>query len=117
MGNKLKHIVQVFFDVELPTGFMLSRDFVEYRYSFFKKYTYCSLMNQTFKDFEIWLFCGHRHREFTSQINLDNVMFRKVRKTEKRAKNSQNNGKRGKNSQSHGKTGKKGGKMEENDAD
>jgi len=73
MGNQLKHIVQIFFDVERPIGVILSRDFVEYRYSFFKKYTYCSLMNQTFKDFEIWLLCGHRHRDFTSTIDLDNV--------------------------------------------
>ena len=74
MGNKLvRHIVQVFFDIETPLGFVLSREFVEYRYSFFKKYTYRSLMNQTFKDFEIWLLCGQRHYEFTSMINLDNV--------------------------------------------
>ncbi|GAG54197.1 unnamed protein product, partial [marine sediment metagenome] len=74
MGNKLvRHIVQVYFDIESPFGLILSRDFIEYRYSFFKKYTYASLMNQTFKDFEIWLLCGHRYREFTSTINLDNV--------------------------------------------
>jgi len=73
MGNRVKHIVQIFFDVESPNGVILTRDFVEYRYSFFKKYTYRSLMNQTFKDFEIWLLCGHRHRDFTSTIDLDGV--------------------------------------------
>ncbi|GAH15870.1 unnamed protein product, partial [marine sediment metagenome] len=34
MGNKLvRHIVQVEFDIERPDGYVLTREFVDYRYS------------------------------------------------------------------------------------
>lgn len=71
MGNKLKHIVQVFLDIERPSGIVLTEAFVNYRLQFFLDYTYRSLMNQTFKDFEVWLICGRRHRDITSQLKCD----------------------------------------------
>lgn len=70
MGNELvKHIVQVFLDIERPSGIILTEEFVNYRWDFFLKYTYPSLMNQTFRDFEVWLICGWRHRGITGNIH------------------------------------------------
>jgi hypothetical protein len=69
MGNKLKHIVQVFLDIERPSGIVLTEAFVNYRWDFFMQYTYPSLVNQTFQDFEIWLICGWRHRAITGNIH------------------------------------------------
>ena len=35
-------------------------------------------MNQTFKDFEIWLICGWRHRDITSQLKCDGGPLRVI---------------------------------------
>ena len=78
MGNKLKHIVQVFLDIERPSGIVLTKEFIEYRLQFFLDYTYRSLMNQAFKDFEIWLICGWRHRDITSQLKCDDGPLRVI---------------------------------------
>lgn len=78
MGNGIKHIVQVFLDIERPSGIVLTEEFVNYRLEFFLKYTYDSLMNQTFKDFEIWLICGRRHRDITGCLKCDEKRLRVI---------------------------------------
>ena len=65
-NSNVRHIVQIFLDIERPSGIVLTKGFVNYRLDFFLKYTYTSLINQTFRDFEIWLICGRRHRDITS---------------------------------------------------
>jgi len=67
--SNIKHIVQVFLDIERPSGIVLTEAFVNYRWDFFLQYTYPSLMNQTFRDFEIWVICGWRHRGITGNIH------------------------------------------------
>jgi len=67
--SNVKHIVQVFLDIERPSGIVLTEAFVNYRWDFFLQYTYPSLVNQTFRDFEIWVICGWRHRGITGNIH------------------------------------------------
>lgn len=59
------HIVQIFFDLDYP---YLPEDdqWIIGRKEFFEKYTLRSLLNQTFKDFRIFLLCGRRFKGITS---------------------------------------------------
>jgi predicted hydrolase (HD superfamily) len=61
-----KYIVQIFLDIERPSGIVLTKAWVKYRINFFNSMVLKSLLNQTFKDFEIWLICGRRHKKITS---------------------------------------------------
>lgn len=79
MGHQLaRHIVQIFLDIERPSGIVLTEEFVNYRLKFFLDYTYPSLMNQTFRDFDIWFICGHRHKRITQNLHCDNKRFRVI---------------------------------------
>lgn len=68
MKSKMANIVQIFLDVERPSGIILLRSWVEERIHLFNKFTLRSLLNQTFKDFHIFLICGRRHRDLTEKF-------------------------------------------------
>lgn len=66
--REVKHIVQLFLDIERPSAILLSREWVRRRIDFFNQHTLRSLLNQSTQAFEIYLICGRRHRDLTSAI-------------------------------------------------
>jgi len=60
----MKHIIWVPFSSD-RSAYTPDRQWVEERAQIFTTFTLQSILRQNFKDFEIWLLCGERHREFT----------------------------------------------------
>lgn len=65
MTKNVTFFVQIFLDVERPSGLILLRNWVKERIRIFNNYTLRSLLNQTFRDFHILLICGRRHKSLT----------------------------------------------------
>jgi len=67
MGT-VKHVVKIFFDNDRPT-LKLSEDWITNRFYLFTNTTLQSLLNQTFQDFEIWMFCGKRNQQLVDSFD------------------------------------------------
>jgi len=63
---KLEHFIHIYFDCDFPHLPKESR-WVTNRIEFFERFTLPSLLQQTFDDFKIVLFCGKTHRAITSK--------------------------------------------------
>jgi len=70
--NTITHIVQIFLDIERPNSDIYNLDlplkWVKDRIELFNRFTLPSLLNQTFQDFRIFLICGNKHKEYTSNL-------------------------------------------------
>lgn len=55
------HIVETYLAYDRPTQ-NVTPEWVDFRLDWFHRYTLKSLLNQTFKDFRIFVQCGERHR-------------------------------------------------------
>lgn len=55
------HIVETYLAYDRPTQ-LVSPEWVDFRLDWFHRYTLQSLLNQTFRDFKIFVQCGERHR-------------------------------------------------------
>ena len=62
--SDIKHVVWIPFTMDRPT-LVLDEKWVVARIEMFNKYCLASLLNQSHKDFEIWLGCGERNRHLT----------------------------------------------------
>lgn len=81
IDDKVKFVVVSWLDAEKVIG-VSQKEFarrirtaawVERRCKIFKNFTLQSLLNQEFNNFEIWLYCGLRHRAITSSFDFDGV--------------------------------------------
>jgi len=67
---KTLHIVKIYLDYDRP-NLILTRDWIKNRIELFNQLTLKSLLNQTFKDFSIWVYCGQRNKDLTSNYPWD----------------------------------------------
>lgn len=84
--KKITHIVHCWLDAEKFLGVsqkgfaknLRSGAWVNRRIRIFKNYTLRSLLNQTFDDFRIFLFCGQRFRHTTESFDFETDRVEKI---------------------------------------
>lgn len=77
-NSKVQFVVVSWLDAEQILGVskknfaikLRSANWVERRAKIFKAFTLQSLLNQSFDNFRIWLYCGQRHKAITSQFDF-----------------------------------------------
>lgn len=60
-------IVQILFDYDRP-NLILKKQWIKDRFEFFNRFTLPSLLNQSFQDFRIFVLCGLRNKDLTTQF-------------------------------------------------
>ena len=63
----IRYVVNIFLDFD-RASLVLSPEWVERRFDQFQATTLKSLLNQSFKEFEIWVYCGLRNRALTERF-------------------------------------------------
>lgn len=63
--DNVQYVVEVYFDIDRPT-LILTQEWVRHRLELFHKWTIPSLLNQTNQNFRIWVYCGLRNQEITT---------------------------------------------------
>lgn len=68
MTEHIRHAICVFFDHDRD-NFPVSEEWVRERHRIFRRTTLRSLAYQTFRNFEVWLLCGQRHKDITATMD------------------------------------------------
>lgn len=66
---KVKHIVQIYFSINRKGIGKLPTDWLLRRFELFKEMTLSSILNQSNKNFDIWVMCGSWKRKVTDKFD------------------------------------------------